>query len=81
MWLVKTVGVLMTVIGGTLMLAGARRRRVPELEALAVGSAAGLAGIDTVDVAKARTSPVYLLDALVEVSLLAAWLQSRCAVE
>jgi hypothetical protein len=75
-WLVKTVGVLVAVIGGTLMLAGARRRRTPELPVLAAGSAAGLAGIDTVYVAKGRISPIYLLDAVVEVVLLALWSRS-----
>jgi len=73
LWLVKTVGVLVTVIGGTLVLGGARRRCASELAALAAGSAAGLAGIDTVYVTKRRISPIYLLDAVVEVVLLALW--------
>ena len=73
LWLVKTVGVLVTVIGGTLVLGGARRRCASELAALAAGSAAGLAGIDTVYVTKRRISPIYLLDAVVEVVLLGLW--------
>src|SRR5439155_14802188 len=41
-WLVKTVGVLVTAIAGTLLVAG-RRRRVPsEVALLAVSSAVGL---------------------------------------
>ena len=69
LWLVKTVGVLVSAIGGALMIAGARRQRGPEIPLLAIGSAAGLAAIDVVYVAKKRISPVYLLDAVAEVGL------------
>ncbi|ACZ38975.1 hypothetical protein [Sphaerobacter thermophilus] len=72
-WLVKTVGALITVVGGVLMLAGLRRRVSPEVRLLAVGSAAGLAAIDVVYVARRRISPIYLLDALGEVILIGAW--------
>jgi hypothetical protein len=72
-WLVKTVGVLVTVIGGALGLAGYRRRITPEVTILAVGSAAGLAAIDVVYVAQKRIRPVYLLDAAAEVGLIALW--------
>lgn len=74
LWLVKTVGVLVGVIGATLTYAGARRRVSPEIRLLAAGSAAGLAAIDTVYAAKRTISPIYLLDALVEIALVAAWL-------
>ena len=71
-WLVKTVGVLVAAIGGSLLVA-ARRRTQPSAEArlLATGSAAGLALIDIVYVAKRRIAPVYLLDALGEFALVA----------
>ena len=72
-WLVKTVGALVTAIGGGLMLAGRRRRTTPEIALLAAGSAAGLATIDIVYVAKGRISPVDLLDAAIELPLAAAW--------
>ncbi|MGH2369833.1 MAG: hypothetical protein ACRDI2_16755 [Chloroflexota bacterium] len=76
-WLVKTVGALVTVIGGVLISAGARGRVSPaggvEVPLLAVGSAAALAGIDAVYVAKRRISPIYLLDAVAEVILIAGW--------
>lgn len=73
-WLVKTVGVLVTVIGAVLVVAGRGRRAVPaEPALLATGSAAGLAGIDTVYALRGRISKIYLLDAAVEVALLAAW--------
>jgi hypothetical protein len=76
-WLVKTVGVLVLAIGAVLLRAGRRARPGPEIPLLAVGSAAGLAAIDVVYVAKRRISPVYLLDALAEVGLIAGWLVAR----
>jgi hypothetical protein len=72
-WLVKTVGVLIIVIGGVLGLAGRRGEPVPEVPVLAVGSAAGLTAIDIIYVAKKRIRPVYLLDAVAEIGLIALW--------
>ena len=73
LWLVKAVGVLVAVIGAVLML-GARRRTIgPELALLAVGSAAGLAGIDLVYALSDRIWDVYLLDALAEIGLIVLW--------
>jgi hypothetical protein len=73
-WLVKTVGVLVAVIGTVLALGGRRRRIGEETTTLAMGSAAGLAAIDTVYATTGRISKVYLLDAIVEAVLLVAWL-------
>jgi hypothetical protein len=72
-WLVKTVGALVAVIGSALGLASRRRQFAPELVLVAAGSAAALATIDVVYVAKRRISPVYLLDAIAEIALVAAW--------
>jgi len=72
-WLVKTAGVLITVVGAVLGLAGRRRRVTPEIALLAVGSAGGLTAIDVVYVAKRRISPIYLLDAVSELGLIALW--------
>jgi len=44
------------------------------LVALAVASAAGLAAIDLVYVARRRIRPIYLLDAVAQAGLAAAWL-------
>ena len=73
LWLVKTVGVVVGVIGGVLAVAGLRRQTAPEIPLLAAGSAAGLAGIDIVYVAKKRISRIYLLDAAAELLLIAGW--------
>jgi hypothetical protein len=72
-WLVRTVGVLVGVIGGVLAMAGLRRQTTREVPVLAIGSAAGLAAIDVVYAGQGRISKVYLLDALAEVGLIAAW--------
>ena len=77
-WLVKTVGVLVTAIGVTLIHAGRRGRVSPDVALLAGLSAGALAAIDVVYAARRRISPVYLLDALPEV-LLAAWWARRVA--
>jgi hypothetical protein len=74
LWLVKTVGVLVGVIGVVLLASGLRRgRSEPEVVALACGSAAGLAAIDTIYAARRTISPIYLLDALAEMVLIAAF--------
>ena len=73
-WLVNTVGVLVSVIGVTLVLAGRRERVTQEPAVLAGGSAAALAAIDTVYATRGRISKIYLLDALLEIAIVAAWL-------
>jgi hypothetical protein len=77
LWLVKTVGVLVTVIGAVLLVAGRRRRITEEIVLLAAGSALGLAGIDLVYALSGRISAVYLADAGVEIGLAALWLVAR----
>jgi hypothetical protein len=71
-WLVQTVGALVTVIGGALLSAAGRRRTSPELVGIATGSAASLAAIDVVYVAKRRIAPTYLVDAAIQLSFVAA---------
>ena len=72
-WLVKTVGVLVSVIGATLWVGATRRQIGPELKLLATASAAGLTAIDIVYVAKRRISPIYLFDAALEAAIIASW--------
>ena len=73
LWLVKTVGVLVTVIGLVLLSAGRSRRITAEMVLLAVGSALGLAGIDLIYALSGRISAVYLADAVVEIGLAVLW--------
>jgi hypothetical protein len=72
-WLVKTVGVLVSVIGAVLIFSGRRRRVTPESALLAAGSAAALGAVDTIYATRGRISKIYLLDAVAEAALIAAW--------
>lgn len=72
-WLVKTVGGLIVCIGGTMLVDGLKKRTNASTAGLAVSSSAFLAGVDVWYVLKNRISPIYLLDAVAEVGLVAAW--------
>lgn len=72
-WLVKAVGSLLTVVGGVLLAAGAKRRVTPELRALAMGKGLALATIDFVYVSRKRIPRVYLLDAALHLGFVGAW--------
>jgi hypothetical protein len=72
-WLVKTVAVLIGVIGGVLLIAGVRRAASLEVALLGAGSAAGLAGIDLVYAGKRRIARIYVLDAVLELVLVVLW--------
>jgi hypothetical protein len=74
LWLVKTVGALVAVIGAVVGLAALRRRLTPEIGALGAGSAGALAGVDLLFVAQGRIPPVYLLDMVAELGLVGVWL-------
>lgn len=76
-WLTKTVGILVSVVGGVLALAGWSGQTAREIPILAIGSAAGLASVDVVYALKRRISPIYLLDAVAEVALIGLWLFVR----
>jgi hypothetical protein len=72
-WLVLTVGVLVTAIAVGLLTAAWRRSRALETPVIAIGSAIGLTSIDVIYVARRVIDPIYLLDAAIEVVLIAAW--------
>jgi hypothetical protein len=72
-WLVRTVGVLVGVIGGVLVAAGARGKVSGEVAALAIGSAVGLGVIDTMYATRGRVSRIYLADAALEAAVAAGW--------
>jgi uncharacterized membrane protein len=74
-WLVKTVGLLISVVGGTLVASAGRRRIPPEIVTLGAGSAAAFAAIDFIYPLRGRISKVYMLDGLVELGLVAAWIK------
>ncbi|MBV9018403.1 MAG: hypothetical protein JO058_22360 [Alphaproteobacteria bacterium] len=77
-WLVLTLSALVCAVAGALAVA-ARGQPGPEAAALGAGAAAGLGLIDVVYVSRGRISPVYLLDAAVQLPIAAAWLVAeRC---
>jgi hypothetical protein len=71
-WLVKTVGALVTIIGGGRLLGAERHRLTAEMASLATGSALALAAVDTFYATTGRISKICLLDALAEVVAIAA---------
>jgi hypothetical protein len=77
LWLVNTVGVLVTVVGAVLISASRRHRITDEIILLGVGSALGLATIDLVYALSGRISAVYLGDAAVEIGLAILWVVAR----
>jgi len=77
LWLVQTVGALVTCIGGQLLISAQDEGNAENLTALAAGSAAALALIDVLHVARKRISPIYLLDAAAEIGLVYLWRRSH----
>ena len=74
-WLVKMVGLLTVVVGGVLATDPIGRTR--QARRLGVGSALAYAAVDVWYAGvRRRISPVYLLDALFELTLVAAWARS-----
>jgi hypothetical protein len=72
-WLVRTVGVLVAVVGVVIGLAAWRGGVTPEIALLAVGCAGALGAVDVIYVARRVIARVYLVDALAEAMLVAAW--------
>ncbi|MFZ5907070.1 MAG: hypothetical protein ACOYVJ_06625 [Nitrospirota bacterium] len=73
-WLVKTVGLMLVVIGLALITGGIRKNITPELAVLGAGTACALMGIDIYYVSVKRISRIYLLDAVIEMFLIMAWI-------
>lgn len=74
LWLVQTVGVLIAVMGATMLAGAFRRRAVAEIIFLASGAALALIAVDVVFVVRRAIGPIYLLDAAVETGLVVAWI-------
>lgn len=70
-WLVRTVGLLVAVIGLALGVGALGRRRTPELLVLAFGVALAFAGIDLTYATGGRIPSIYLADAVVQLGLVA----------
>ncbi|MPZ22844.1 MAG: hypothetical protein GEU28_04750 [Dehalococcoidia bacterium] len=75
-WLLKTVSVLVTVLGAAVLLSSTRARPSLETRAAIAASGVGLAGIEVYYAAKRVIRPVYLLDAAVELLFACGWLKA-----
>ncbi|MCL7488534.1 MAG: hypothetical protein M8357_10225 [Desulfobulbaceae bacterium] len=73
-WLVKTVGLLLTVSGLVFLYSAARRSFPMETVILGIGTALALALIEIIYGSLGHISPVYLLDAVLEVSVAGIWI-------
>lgn len=76
LWLVKTVGMILAVIGAVLVLAQINAEVNTSIIVLAIGSAISLAIVEFIYVAKRVISPIYLGDAVAELILIAWWVLS-----
>jgi hypothetical protein len=72
-WLVMTAGVLITAIGLGIVVAAVRRAPSAEIITVAVGAAVGLTGIDVIYNWRGMIGPMYLIDAVIQILLIAAW--------
>jgi hypothetical protein len=73
LWLVKTIGLILAVIGAVLIFAQVKAEINTSLIILAIGSALSLAAIEFVYVTKRVISPIYLGDAFLELILIGWW--------
>lgn len=73
-WLVKTTGLLIAVVGGTLVISARRGRIPPEVALLGGGAAAALGSSALYYALRGRIARIYLLDATMELGLVAAWI-------
>jgi|SRR5579884_429096 len=72
-WVLQAVGVLVLAVGATLCLAAYRGQGTPEVLVLAFGCALGMAAVD-VNLVYRGLSAFYLVDAALEVGLVAFWI-------
>ncbi|WP_018479170.1 hypothetical protein [Pontibacter roseus] len=74
LWLVRTVGILIAVIGLVLLFAGVYKRVTPEVKWLGIGGATGMAFIDFYYSLNDVIRNVYLLDGVAEILLILLWI-------
>src|SRR3954468_24319759 len=73
LWLVRTVGLLITAVGLCVAIAAAQRQIQLHALVLAIASSGFLLLIDMIYVARGVFARIYLLDAAVELLLIIAW--------
>lgn len=73
LWLVRTVGLLLTVIGAVLLAAGLHKRVTTEIKWLGIGGAASMAFIDFYYALRDVIWDIYMLDGVAELLLILLW--------
>jgi hypothetical protein len=76
LWLVKTVGIILAVVGLVLIVAQVNAEINTSIILIAIGSGLGLAFVEFTYVAKRVISPIYLGDAFLELILIGWWVIS-----
>ena len=76
LWLVRTAGLILAVIGASLIIAQVYSQVNGATVLLAIGSALSLAVIEFVYVSKKIIPPIYLGDAIIELLLVGWWILS-----
>lgn len=74
LWLVRTVGILIAVVGLVLLAAGFRHRVTQEVKWLGIGGAAGLGFVSAYYPLRDVIWDIYLLDAVAELLIILLWL-------
>ena len=74
LWLVRTVALLITAIGGTLLVAAKQNEANFAIAFLGIASAAFLAWVDAYYALRGVIWPVYLLDVFPEIAFVLGWL-------
>jgi hypothetical protein len=72
-FLAHSTGLLVLIIGAALCLAAYRRQGSAEVLLIALGAAIGLTVLDLVYVFNRSISVLYILDAIIQAALVAAW--------
>ncbi|MBF8965696.1 hypothetical protein I0P70_20760 [Pontibacter sp. FD36] len=74
LWLVRTVGILIAVVGLVLLVAGFRQRVTSEVKWLGISGAAGLGFVSAYYPLRNVIWDIYLLDAVAELIIILLWL-------
>ncbi|MBF9254458.1 hypothetical protein I2I11_14230 [Pontibacter sp. 172403-2] len=74
LWLVRTVSLLLIVIGAVLIAAAASKRVTPEIKWLGAGGAAAMAFVDFYYSMQDVIWDTYMLDGIAEIILILLWL-------
>lgn len=76
-WLVRTVSVLILAVAATLAERVVRGEDVRDLRVLGVTSAGGVGLVSLLGPLLARISPVYFVDAAIDLAIAALWAKTK----